>query len=602
MIKDTLVKISVLFSRRERKSFLLIFFVITLMAFMEVLGIASIMPFMSVVSKPDIIESNFYLNAVYTSLGFKDYNHFFIFAASAVLVLILTSNAFTIMTTWLILRFTHMRSHALSVRFLEHYLSQPYSFYLNRNTSELNKNLLSEVGVIVTGILIPGMMIVARSMTALLIMSMLLLVDPVLTLVVVAVLGTAYYGIYCFSRKKIVDIGNKRVGANHQRYKISGEAFGGIKDLKLLGRESYFIKAYSDVSENHARYQSLSQVISEAPKYLVEAIAFGGVLAIIIYLIAAKQGLANALPLMSLYVLAGYRLLPSLQHIYHHSTHIRYNMPALDLLYQDIKLYDSPVCFDKKTGFQNESLKLNEKIQLKNVSYAYPGKADLCIKELNLTIPARTTVGLVGPTGAGKTTLVDLFLGLLRPCHGKVCIDGVELTEKNLHLWQRNIGYVPQNIFLYDDSIRNNIAYAIDRQKIDQSSVERAARIANIHDFIMNELPDGYDTVVGERGIRLSGGQRQRIGIARALYHDPEFLILDEATSALDGVTENAVMEAIKTLSHKKTIIMIAHRLTTVQECDVIYLLENGMILSQGKYGDLIQDNQLFRAMAGTAV
>lgn len=555
---------------------------------------------MSIVANPDSINSNKYLYAVYTLAGFKTHEAFLFFTGIIVLIIFITSNALSIFTTWIMLRFTHRQNHILSVRLLRHYLMQPYSFFLNRNTTELSKNLLAEVSNVVSHILIPGMQIIARLMVTFFILSFLTFNNPVLALLVVTILGTTYALIYYFIRKKITDIGKQRVNLDRNRYKISAEAFGGIKDLKLLGRESFFIKNYAVTSSLHAKHQALGQVIAQSPKYLVESVAFGGILAIVIYLIAAGQNIEKALPLISLYAIAGYRLLPALQQIFSNTTQIRLHIPSLNILHDDIKLHglqmesvDLP-----QERVKNAATNFQDKLELKNVSFTYPNKMTACLEKLNISIPVKSTVGLVGPTGAGKTTLVDILLGLLKPQSGNLIVDGTTIDESNVNLWQKNIGYVPQGIFLFDDTIKRNIAYAIDDKDIDQSSIERAARIANIHDFIVNELPNGYDSIVGERGVRLSGGQRQRIGIARALYHDPEFLILDEATSALDGVTEGIVMEAIKTLSHKKTMVIIAHRLSTIKECDTIYLLKNGQIEDQGTYQHLIANSNLFRSMA----
>jgi ABC-type multidrug transport system fused ATPase/permease subunit len=303
------------------------------------------------------------------------------------------------------------------------------------------------------------------------------------------------------------------------------------------------------------------------------------------------------LPLITVYAFGGYRLLPALQKVFSAITKIRYNLPIVEILHHDY--YSLPETGEKPESQRRpEALSFTRTIELENIRFRYPNTEEDVIKNQSLSIRANTSVGFVGPTGCGKTTTIDIILGLLEAQSGSLRVDSREITAKNRSNWQANLGYVPQSIFLVDDSIRKNIAFGIAENEIDEESVIKAAQVANLHDFIMNDLDRGYETMVGERGVRLSGGQKQRIGIARAVYHDPSVLILDEATSALDGLTENAIMDAIHNLSHKKTILMIAHRLTTVRECDEIFIMEKGVIVDRGTYDELIQRNESFRKMA----
>ena len=297
----------------------------------------------------------------------------------------------------------------------------------------------------------------------------------------------------------------------------------------------------------------------------------------------------NSLPMISLYVFAGYRLMPALQQIYVSFTTISYIGPSLDKLYEDINNLKS-IELNQDQGF----LSFNKTITLKNINYNYPNTSRTTLKNVNLSIFAKTTVGLIGTTGSGKTTMVDIILGLLEAQMGTLEIDGQIITRQNSRAWQRSIGYVPQHIYLSDNTIADNIALGIDSKNINLEALEKASKIANLHDFVVNELPEKYQTIVGERGVRLSGGQRQRIGIARALYNNPNVLILDEATSALDNQTEQAVMDAINNLGKNITIILIAHRLSTVKKCDKIFLLEDGKLKKEGTFEELIKDNNNF--------
>jgi len=590
-------KVFALFSEKERRQTYWLFAGIMIMGLMQIAGIASITPFMAVVSSPEVIHTNKYLHQIYNTLSFSNENQFLFFLGMVVLSVLAIGNAFSAFVTWLLLRFTFMQGHSISKRLLGKYLSQPYIFFLNRNSAELNKNLFLEVNRVVGGVLIPGMQILTKAVVALSILGLLLVVDPFLAMTVALVLGGAYIIIFRLVRKKLVKIGKEATESGKERFKIASEALGGVKDLKLMSREAVFLKRYSDQSYLFASYEATNGIISQLPRYALETIAFGGILLMVLYLIGVKQSAEQALPLVSMYAFAAYRLMPSLQQIFGGMTRVRYNLAALDVLHSDL-VQNETSSNQLLNGKTITPLSFKDKMQLCNIVFCYPNASTPAIDNLNLEIKPNTTIGFVGTTGSGKTTTVDIILGLLSPDSGKILIDGVEITQDNVRNWQKNLGYVPQSIYLTDDSITSNIAFGISDDKVDHDAVRQAAQIARLHDFITDDLPNGYETIVGERGVRLSGGQRQRIGIARALYHNPNVLIFDEATSALDGITENAIMDAIHHLSHKKTIIMIAHRLTTVKECDAIYMLEKGKVVASGTYAQLIKSSVNFRKMA----
>ena len=373
----------------------------------------------------------------------------------------------------------------------------------------------------------------------------------------------------------------------------------GIKDIKVLGREKFFFDSFSTHSYRANYNQAIYQIVSQLPRYALEMIAFGGILLIVLYFIALRQNTENIIPLIALYAFAGYRLMPALQGVFGGMTSLKFN---IHVLHRIIEALQDEMQYERVTEEwekeENRVLDLSDRIDMKNIVYTYPGSEKKVLDGLDLTIFSNTTVGLVGTTGAGKTTLVDILLGLFQPDNGSLTIDGVDLTQQNCRSWRRNVGYVPQNIFLCDDSVICNIAFGVKRENIVFSDVEKAARLADIHDFIINELPDGYETVIGERGVRLSGGQRQRLGIARAMYHDPDVIIMDEATSSLDGVTEDNIIKAIHMLSKKKTIIMIAHRLKTLHECDIIHFLNKGKLYASGTYQELFATCSLFKELA----
>jgi ATP-binding cassette, subfamily B, bacterial PglK len=595
-------KILILLSHEERHQVYRLFVAIVFLGLIETVGVASIMPFIAVVAKPDVVYSNKWLKLTYDTLNFTSIPSFLVFLCVLVLGILVISNGFKAMTTRAMLRFTFMRNHSLARQLLVRYLNQPYAFYLNQNTAELGKNILVEVGSVVNGIINPFIEVISSSIVVIFIFSLLLIVNPLLAVTVALVLGGAYSGIYIWVRRKLYKIGKLRVEANKMRFKIITETLNGIKELKVLGRESDFLRRFAVHSKKFAEHQSTSQIINRLPRFALEVVAFGGILLIVLYYLIFNVNTSHLLPLVALYALAGYRLMPSLQLIFSETALIRFNIPALDILYKDLTCESNKRSIELTKEYNIERLPLRRYFMMERVDFAYPNTKEQVIKEFSLTIEAKRTVGFVGSTGSGKTTIADIIIGLLSPDDGKIIVDGVVIENENLIRWQKNIGYVPQNIYLSDDTVTKNIAFGVSDKNINNQAVLDSAKIANLHDFVVSELPQGYETIIGERGIRLSGGQRQRIGIARALYHDPDVLLLDEATSALDGITEDAVMEAIQNLSHKKTIIMIAHRLTTVKNCDVIYVMENGEIIAQGTYEELMQSCSPFRNMAKAMV
>jgi ABC-type multidrug transport system fused ATPase/permease subunit len=501
------------------------------------------------------------------------------------------------MTNYILIRYSHMRNYSLSKRLLAEYLSRPYVFFLGKNTSELNRDVLAEVNHLIKGYLVPALHLFSRALIGVSIVAFLVAVNPVVAALVASVLGVMYGGVYALVRRRLADLGQRRFEANRGRFQIASEAFSGIKDVKLLGKEKAMVKEYEKPARTYARVDAMRNLISNMPKYALEAVALGGVMLVVVFVIAVRESYRDAIPVVGVYVFAAYRLMPALQNIFTRITSMRSNEPVVEWVTSqfDRDPEEEPTF---KAPPKGPPLPLTDRIELESVYFNYPSSETQAIKDLSLSIEAGTTVGLVGPTGCGKTTTVDIILGLLGPQSGRLLVDGQPVAGENLRRWQQNLGYVPQQIYLSDSSLARNIAFGIPEDKIDIQAVERAARVANLHSFVVEELPEKYETFVGERGVRLSGGQRQRVGIARAVYHNPSVLVLDEATSALDSVTEAAVMDAIHNLAHEKTIIVIAHRITTVRECDSIYLLDKGRIVEEGTYDGLLESSERFRALA----
>ena len=593
-------KLYSLLSTGHRKKLAALSLLVILSGFMEIGGIASIMPFMGMVVNPRIVTENHTLSLLYRHLSFSGPRPFLVFLGFVVLGVLFLSNLVSALTIWSILRFSFLTGKDLSRMMFSAYMNHPYVFFLDRNTSELIQNTLYEIGRIVNGVLIPLLTLGSRSVIALSILSLLVWVNPLLALLSGGVLGGAYLAVYLLVKKTLGTTGREISRENALRTQVAYEAFGAVKDIKILGREEEFYHRFSRPVERYSLYQAKSQMISLLPRYALETLAFGGIILIVIILLSGGGSLEKTIPLISLYALAGYRLMPALQAIFGNLTALRFNRSAVDRVTEDL----SALRADPRTSGLvvpppvNRPLSFSRSIDLENIVFHYPSREEAVLKGITLSVPANTSIGIVGATGSGKTTCLDILLGLLDPASGRLLVDGVPVTPENRRAWQANIGYVPQQIMLLDDSVLNNIAFGIPDEKIDREKAVRAAKLAHLHDFIMEELPDGYQTPIGERGIRLSGGQRQRIGIARALYHEPSVLVLDEATSALDNITENVIMEALNTLSRQKTIIMVAHRLTTVRECDTIIVLDQGRISDRGTYASLLKHNAFFRTLA----
>ena len=595
---DLLRKLRAIFTRDELVSFAWLMLALLVMGLFEVVGIASIMPFMQLISQPDAIAENEWLQWAYDTFGFQDERSFLFATGVGVLLLMAMSNAMAVLVNWMQHSLVWKNAHSLSVRLLKTYMNQPYEFFLTRNSSDMSKQILSEVKELARAMMLPMLQFIGKLFVALVIFGLLFVVDAKLSTIILVVFGVVYAGIFLTIRPMLSRLGAKRFAANRFRFKSTVEAFGNIKIIKTRGCEGYFLKRFSAASRRVSRVMPRFQIIRFAPTSFVQTVAFGGILVIVLYLLSTRDDFQNVVPLLSLYALAGYRLMPAFKELFSAMGTIRYHMPVIDEVYNDLQMM-TPL---RRSGSKNERpFSFTAEIALYDVAFRYGASEQPVLDGVSLRIPKNASVAFVGPTGSGKTTLVDIICGLLSPTEGVVLIDDVPLTPENAQRWQSKIGYVPQEVLLYDDTIAKNIAFGVPDEEIDLERVRRAAQMAHIHEFI-GELEDGYDTGVGERGARLSGGQRQRLGLARALYHEPDVLVLDEATSSLDGITEVAVMEAIEEMSQKMTIITIAHRLGTVKDCDRIFLLDEGRIVDEGSYDELIAGNTVFRDMARTAV
>ncbi|MDZ4138393.1 MAG: ABC transporter ATP-binding protein [Erythrobacter sp.] len=584
-----------LLTGRERRNFILLIFLTMVMTVFEVGSVTAILPFLSVLARPEMIGTNHALIWFAGVFNLGSHAQVMLALGGVVLTVVLVGMVVRAYVTYLQIRFSLMRAYAIASRLLRGYLQQDYVWFLSRNSAELSQSLLSEIDTVIREAVLPAVLVMSNFMVVLLIGGLLFAVEPWVAVGATTLLLSSYLLIYLVLRNRLGRISAQRLAANRQRFHVVQEVAGGIKELKVMGLEQISLHRFRTPAETMARNQSLGQTLTRLPRFALEAVVYGGFIAMVLFLIVVRgDDMADLIPLLGLIGIAGVKLFPAMQQIYQQLSSIRFSSASLE------KLHHTMTTLAERPFAQSaaEPLHLTRQIELRGLHFRYPGAERDTLDGFSAVIAARTTLGIVGGTGAGKTTVIDILLGLLHPGAGEILVDGVAVTPDRVRAWQKSLGYVPQHIFLSDDTVAGNIAFGIPADKIDRVAVERAARVANLHEFVMSDLAQGYQTMVGERGVRLSGGQRQRIGIARALYNDPDVLILDEATSALDNVTERAVMEAVHNLGGKKTVIMIAHRLSTVENCDTIFLLEQGRLAAQGSYGDLLQNSENFRKMA----
>jgi ABC-type multidrug transport system fused ATPase/permease subunit len=590
-----------LLDKRERRNAWIVLGTIILGALSSAVMVGSVMPFLAVLADPSHIDTAPVLAWTYEVLGFTSVYYFLVGLGLASFSVIVLSSLIQIVRTWAVARFAMMRMHSISQRLLSKYLAQPYAFFLNRHSGDMAPRVLQESTQVVQQFLRPAAEFIAACLTTLTIVGLLLWIEPVVAMIAFAVFGGIYGVIYIGTRRLLKSLGRIQLEANRARFRMANESLTGIKDIKLFGRESVYVDRYTGPSIRMARALTSVAVFSQVPQFALQAVALGGIILLCLALIdpagvASGAALGGLLPVLGVFAFAGQRLMPELSKLYHSLAQMQAGSVAVDAVHEDLTLLKRTAVLPRE---QISGLGLTRLLRLDDVSYSYPNSDQVGVRDISLEIRAGERIGIVGSTGAGKTTLADVVLGLLEPDHGRLVVDGQDVTPENLRAWMQSVGYVPQDIFLTDAPVSENIALGVLPADIDFERISKAARIARIDQFIRDELPQGYQTHIGERGLRLSGGQRQRIGIARALYHDADLIVLDEATSALDNRTEEEVMDAVDALPGDKTVLMIAHRLSTVKRCDRIIVLDKGRLVGCGTWDMLITDNKAFKKIAG---
>ena len=541
-------------------------------ALFQVIGVTSIFPFLAIAADPDRIRRSHFGTRFLSLFPPMDNRQLLLVAGVIAVAGLLASNAVNLLAEYARTRYSQSFGHWLRTRLLRQIASQPYIYFLKRNSADLLKKVISDVTNYTTGVLLPLLDTVARVLTAALLLSTLFLVQPVIAISAAIVLGGFYVVIFRLLARKRREVDeNLRISIGGL-FREAHQMLAGIKPVKVHRAEEHFLGRFAGHSAIVAQMGARVPIFGNSARYLVEPIAFGGLVVAVLLLAMRGRDFSDILPNLGVMALAGYKLLPSLQLLYSQLTQVSSMRHAVGEVYDEFVAAETKSSIPPAT--RSEPLARvrpyvwNNAIILRGVSFCYPTVARPAISRVSLTIPKNTSLGEIGPTASGKSTLVDLLLGLYQPAAGEILIDNQPLTPALIPSWQASIGYVPQDIFLIDDTITRNVAFGLPDAEIDPNRLREACAMAQILEFVETELTAGFDTIVGERGIRLSGGQRQRIGLARALYHRPSLLILDEATSALDVATEAKLLEALRSLAGKLTMVVAAHRLSAVANCD----------------------------------
>lgn len=572
-------KLGYIFDKRDKWKLLLLTGAIVIGSFLELLAVMVFVPFIDILQNPGTIQSRWYLKAIYDLFGFHSSKNFIVLISVGIIGVYVVKNVYLILEKDYIFRFSYNTQMKLSTRLLAAYMKEPYTFHLNHNIAILQRSLHEDTSRFMQVILYALELLAELAVSAVLVIY-LLVISKSITIIVLGFLAVFVGGFLLVSRKYSRRLGLENQGYQGKIFQWMNQALGGIKEIKILEREAYFTDEFRKYWKKYARGLRIARTISILPKYTVEAVSMTGLLvAVIVKLLFGEADSVYFISQLAAFAVAAMRLMPSVGRINEHASNMLYALPSVELVYHDLVGIEGLTANDREE--RKADWKLQKGIQVQGVSYHYPDTEEQVLNNVNLTIKKGTTVAFIGSTGSGKTTMVDIILGLLTPVKGAVMADGINVHEqpKTFHA---QVGYIPQTIYLSDDTIRNNIAFGVREEEISEEAVRAAVEKAQLKEFI-ESLPHGLDTIVGDRGVRLSGGQRQRIGIARALYHDPEILVLDEATSALDNETESAVMEAIEHLQGMKTMLIIAHRLTTIRNVDVIYEVGGGKVTQKRK-------------------
>ncbi len=573
--------LSYIFTKKQRWQFLGIFVLQLIATALDFFGITLILPFVNVMINPASMQGSWWMEILADIIGSNRTEDVLLALTVLMIVIYVVKNAYLLFLTGLQTRFNYNNHIRMGAKMITCYMHKPYTYHLQRNTAEIIRNINHDVSS-AFGVISSLFALISDAMIIISLIVYLFAVDPWMTTAVMIALIICSLVYFLLVRKKIRTFGEETRHLSARMIKAIYQSMGGIKEVKIMGREKYFTDVYVDAGQEMLVRKRRYAIISAIPSRLIETLCMGGILGVIAFKIIGGEELNSLIPGLSAFAVAAIRLLPRANSVNTHINGITYALPSLESLYEELIESEKQEkerlaeIARKKAEKKTVDVGKENDIFVKNLTFTYPEKEEPVLKNINMRIANGSSVGVIGTTGAGKTTLVDLILGVLKPQQGTVCYGTLDIHEDYAE-WQRHIGYIPQTIYLTDETIRKNVALGIADDQIDDAAVWRALENAQLADFVRS-LENGLDTVVGERGVRISGGQRQRIGIARALYRDPEILFFDEATSSLDNETEAAVMESIKGLSGNKTMIIVAHRLTTIEHCDHVFKVEDGTV------------------------
>ena len=573
--RSTLRVVWAILTQKERRNLIWIFFLMLFGTLLETFSLGLVVPVVGLLTKSEYLKSHPRINEL---LNYPSQTQFVVGAMLLLVLVYVVKSIFLIGSLWVQYGYSTAVTKRLGRTLFENYLKQPFTFHLQRNSATLIRNSQNSASVM-SGTIDPILSIAADALVTTGMMVLLLVIEPKGTIITILVFALSSFALRRFSSRRIRLWGEAQ---NFHKGKIIQhlqQGFGGVKDVKILGRENYFVTQYSDHLDGNANVLRRFSLAQAVPRFGLEILMMIGLASLVSTMVLSGQELTGILPVLGLFGASAFRLLPAVNRSILSAQTINLNRPLVDSVAADLGLSISTA------SMNNLHSHLASSISVQDLSFSYEMTATQALTEVSIDISRGEAVGLVGPSGSGKSTLVDILLGLLEPTSGRVLIDGSDIHD-NLRGWQDQIGYVPQSIFLTDDTLRRNVAFGLPKDQIDDNALTSAIRSAQLEDFVAS-LPEGLDTIVGERGVRLSGGQRQRIGIARALYNNPDVLVLDEATSSLDTETEHGVMQAVQALQGKKTVIIVAHRLSTVEYCDRLYRLENARIVDEGTFSEV---------------
>lgn len=587
-------RLFLLLDRDQKKKIYIVQLLIFLTSISEIISIVSIGPFMSAVGDIGVLSDGGILSKVYIWSGVSSPEKFVFFLGFFSILMLFLGSCVSILNSWITIFYGQKIGASISNNLYREYLYKTWQDHSLTSSSELTKKIAQESGRLTNGIVLPLMQMNSKIILIFFMSIAMLFYNPVVTMSGMLLFVLSYVVIYKLVKSRLQFAGEQLTEVNSERYKLMAEGFGGIRDVLLMGKQNFYIKKFCIENEKVVDSQTTFQTLSQIPKYIIELIAFGSIIILVLFLMSSHDGdLGKVLPVIAIFALTGFKLLPALQAVYSYLAKIKANCAAFESISSDL---ECKAYLDNKQEDSDVALVFEQGIKLDSISFRYSGKVEEALKNISMDIHAKKSIAIVGASGSGKSTVIDIIMGLISPDSGRVIVDDCVLDKKKLPSWQKNIGLVSQSIFLSDSSIMENIAFGLSLDEIDESKVEKAVELACLNDLV-GSLPLGIHTKVGERGVLLSGGQRQRIGIARALYNDARLLVFDEATSALDGITEKQIMNAINNLSGERTLIIVAHRLSTIKKCDVIYFMDKGEILASGSYAELLKTSEHFKEL-----